>query len=71
MGRHGVVCSAGSACAVGDDEPSHVLTAMGITAEVAQTAVRFSLDTTTTREQLEEVARHVASASATVRALGR
>jgi cysteine desulfurase len=71
LGRHGVVCSAGSACAVGDDEPSHVLTAMGITAEVAQTAVRFSLDTTTTREQLEEVARHVASASATVRALGR
>ena len=71
LGRHGVVCSAGSACAVGDDTPSHVLTAMGITAEVAQTAVRFSLDRSTTREQLEQVARHVASASASVRALGR
>lgn len=41
--RRGIVSSSGSACAAGSDEPSHVLTAMGIPAEVAQTAVRFSL----------------------------
>ena len=40
--RHGVVSSSGSACAAGSDEPSHVLTAMGIDAALAQTAVRFT-----------------------------
>ena len=66
LGRRGVVCSAGSACAVGSDEPSHVLLAMGIDREVAQTAVRFSMDSTITAEQLREAARHLAAASATV-----
>lgn len=40
--RRGVICSSGSACAAGSDEPSHVLMAMGYDREVAQTAVRFS-----------------------------
>ncbi|WP_248152826.1 cysteine desulfurase family protein [Microbacterium aoyamense] len=40
--RRGVVSSSGSACAAGSDEPSHVLTAMGVRPEVAQTAVRFT-----------------------------
>lgn len=40
--RRGVVSSSGSACAAGSDEPSHVLTAMAVSAEVAQTAVRFT-----------------------------
>lgn len=40
--RRGVVSSSGSACAAGSDEPSHVLLALGIPPEVAQTAVRFT-----------------------------
>lgn len=40
--RRGVLCSSGSACAAGRDEPSHVLTAIGLPVAVAQTAVRFS-----------------------------
>ncbi|SFS08402.1 cysteine desulfurase [Microbacterium sp. cf046] len=40
--RRGVVSSSGSACAAGSDEPSHVLLAMGVAPEVAQTAVRFT-----------------------------
>ncbi len=40
--RRGVVSSSGSACAAGSDEPSHVLLAMGVPPEVAQTAVRFT-----------------------------
>jgi len=40
--RRGVVSSSGSACAAGSDEPSHVLVAMGIAPELAQTAVRFT-----------------------------
>ncbi|MBG6054417.1 cysteine desulfurase [Salinibacterium sp. CAN_S4] len=70
LGRRGVICSAGSACAVGSDEPSHVLLAMGIQPEVAQTAVRFSLDSTVTAEQLREAAGHLAEASLAVRTLG-
>jgi len=54
--RRGVVCSSGSACAAGSDEPSHVLTAMGYDRQVAQTAVRFTFGRETTDEQLTEAA---------------
>ncbi|MGZ0067528.1 cysteine desulfurase family protein [Microbacterium arborescens] len=42
--RRGIVTSSGSACAAGSDEPSHVLTAMGMGPDDARTAVRFSFD---------------------------
>ncbi|TDL41688.1 cysteine desulfurase family protein [Arthrobacter nitrophenolicus] len=68
--RQGVVCSSGSACAAGSDAPSPVLTAMGIPAEVAQTAVRFSFDSSVTAEDLAAGAAAVGSAVTSVRALG-
>src|SRR5690606_9061800 len=37
--RRSLVTSSGSACAAGSDEPSHVLVALGIDAEIARTAV--------------------------------
>jgi cysteine desulfurase len=52
--RRGVVCSSGSACAAGSDEPSHVLTAMGYDREVAQTAVRFTFGRDTAEDQLDQ-----------------
>ena len=64
--RHGIVCSSGSACAAGSDDPSHVLVAMGIDDAVAQTAVRFTLDGTTTSAEVAEVIERVADAVATV-----
>ena len=67
----GIVCSSGSACAAGSDEPSHVLTALGYPAEVAQTAVRFTLASTTTAADATEAAASVQAAVATVRGLGR
>ncbi|MEV7573045.1 cysteine desulfurase family protein [Pseudarthrobacter sp. NPDC089323] len=68
--RQGVVCSSGSACAAGSDAPSPVLTALGIPAEVAQTAVRFSFDSSVTAEDLAAAAAAVGSAVTSVRALG-
>jgi cysteine desulfurase len=54
--RKGIVCSSGSACAAGSDEPSHVLTAMGYDREVAQTAVRFTFGRSTTDADLAAAA---------------
>ncbi len=67
--RQGVVCSSGSACAAGSDAPSPVLLAMGIEPEVAQTAVRFSFDSTITEAELQEAAAAVRTAVGSVRAL--
>lgn len=68
--QRGVVSSSGSACAAGSDEPSHVLTAIGIDPAIAQTAVRFSLASTTTDENMVDVATALAASVATVSGLG-
>ncbi|MCP2030382.1 cysteine desulfurase [Okibacterium sp. HSC-33S16] len=59
--RRGVISSSGSACAAGRSEPSHVLTALGLPAELAQTAVRFTFSADITAEELEAVANAVAA----------
>jgi cysteine desulfurase len=48
LDRLGVAASSGAACSSGGSEPSHVLTAMGVPAEEALAAVRFSLGSTST-----------------------
>jgi len=68
--RQGVICSSGSACAAGSDAPSPVLLALGIEPAVAQTAVRFSFDSTVTGAELQEAAAAVRTAVGSVRALG-
>ena len=50
----GILCSSGSACAAGSDEPSHVLVAMGYEPALAKTAVRFSFSHTTTQQDLDQ-----------------
>ncbi|WP_139417687.1 cysteine desulfurase family protein [Agromyces laixinhei] len=67
--RDGVICSSGSACAAGSDEPSHVLTAIGLPAELAQTAVRFTLGAATTADELTDAAASVARAVSAVRGI--
>lgn len=54
--RRGIVCSSGSACHAGSDEPSHVLVAMGVAPDVAQTAVRLTFGRSVTDEQLASAA---------------
>ena len=68
--QRGIVCSSGSACAAGSSEPSHVLTAMGLSADVAQTAVRFTLGAGTTAAEAAAAAASVRAAVAAVARLG-
>jgi cysteine desulfurase len=43
LDQYNICVSAGSACTTGALEPSHVLTAMGLSADAAHSAIRFSL----------------------------
>lgn len=69
--RRGVIVSSGSACAAGRDEPSHVLTAIGLSDAAARSAVRFSWSRSTTGEQLSAAAGAIRDAVASVAALSR
>lgn len=51
--QRGVICSAGSACAAGGNDPSPVLLAMGYSADQAQTAVRFTFGPETPWDHLQ------------------
>ncbi|WP_154795385.1 cysteine desulfurase family protein [Occultella kanbiaonis] len=68
--RLGVVSSSGSACAAGSDEPSHVLIAIGVPPEVAQTSVRFTFGRDVTGTDLAEAAESVGAAVASVASVG-
>jgi cysteine desulfurase len=56
----GVCASSGSACMVGSVMASHVLLAMGLSASLASSAVRFSLGQDTTENEIERAATIVA-----------
>ncbi len=51
----GVACSAGSACQSGSITPSHVLSAIGVTADLASAAIRMSLGALTTEACIDRV----------------
>jgi len=52
----GIAASGGSACQSGSISPSHVLTAIGVSPDLAGAAVRMSLGALTTDEGIERVA---------------
>ncbi len=49
----GIAVSTGSACTSAADEPSHVLSAIGLAPEIAKGTIRFSLSHYNTREQVD------------------
>lgn len=55
MDLKGISVSTGAACSSGAIEPSHVLTAMGLTPEEARGSIRFSLGKQNTEEEVEYV----------------
>jgi cysteine desulfurase len=62
LDRHGVACSAGSACASGAVTPSHVLVAMGRDPAAARETVRFSLGHASTQADVDAAVAAVAQA---------
>lgn len=52
----GIAASSGSACQSGSVTPSHVLSAMGLPPELGASAIRMSVGTLTTEDQVEQVA---------------
>jgi cysteine desulfurase len=55
LSERGVCASGGSACHSGSIEPSGVLLAMGVDADIARGAVRFSLSRFTAEQDIDEV----------------
>ena len=57
LDMEGICASSGSACSAGSLEPSHVVSALGIPPELANSLVRFSLGRDSTLEEVEYVER--------------
>ena len=62
LSNEGICCSSGSACSAGSLEPSHVLLALGLSHELAQSALRFSLCEYNTMDEVETLISKVTEA---------
>jgi cysteine desulfurase len=65
----GLACSVGAACSSGAVEPSHVLTAIGLSQEQAKSSLRFSLGRHTTESEIDIALDVIPAAVAQLRAL--
>ena len=65
----GFAVSSGSACSSGATEPSHVLTAIGLTKDQGHSSLRFSLGRTNTAEQVDALIDAVAKSVTHLRKL--
>jgi cysteine desulfurase len=57
LSREGIAASTASACSAGSTEPSHVMTAIGLSPEDALSSLRISLSRYTTEEETEHLLR--------------
>lgn len=62
LSNKGICCSSGSACSAGSLEPSHVLLALGLSKETAQSALRFSLCEYNTMDEVQTIITKVTEA---------
>ena len=62
LSNEGICCSSGSACSAGSLEPSHVLLALGLSHETAQSALRFSLCEYNTMDEVQTIITKVTEA---------
>lgn len=70
LDAQGIECSTGSACSAGVAQPSHVLLAAGADPDLARGTLRFSLGHTSTREDVEAVAKTIGPAVERARTAG-
>ena len=61
LDEYGICASSGSACSTGEDKPSHVLTAIGLSPEEAFSTIRFSLGKENIKEDIDNVIKILAS----------
>ena len=69
LDANGICASAGSACQSRESKPSHVLTAMGLTADEARSSVRVSFSKYNTLEEADKAAWMFASCIASLRGI--
>lgn len=62
LSNEGICCSSGSACSAGSLEPSHVLLALGLSHEMAKSALRFSLCEYNTMDEVQTIITKVTEA---------
>lgn len=62
LSNEGICCSSGSACSAGSLKPSHVLLALGLSHETAQSALRFSLCEYNTMDEVHTIITKVTEA---------
>ncbi|HEY2459301.1 MAG TPA: cysteine desulfurase family protein [Candidatus Acidoferrum sp.] len=65
----GLACSTGAACSSGSVEPSHVLTAIGLSPSEARASLRFSLGRDTTSAEIDAALEIIPAAVSRLRAL--
>lgn len=65
----GLACSVGAACSSGAVEPSHVLTAIGLSQEEAKSTLRFSLGRHTTESEIDFALEVIPAAVTQLRAI--
>ncbi len=65
----GVECSTGAACSSGSTEPSHVLTAAGLSRDDARASLRFSLGRPTTTAEIDRAVEIIPGVVERIRAL--
>jgi len=65
----GIACSTGAACSSGAVEPSHVLLAIGLSADQARSSLRFSLGRHTTADEIDLAAAIIPGIVGRLRAL--
>ena len=62
LSNEGICCSSGSACSAGSLEPSHVLLSLGLSHDLAQSALRFSICEYNTLEEINIIIQKVTEA---------
>jgi cysteine desulfurase len=55
LDERGILCAVGSACSASNEEPSHVLKAMGLSDAEAQSSLRFTMGIETTEADVLRV----------------